>query len=269
MMFSAAAENIGIEAALVDVPGHVFVMFNTGVPEKEKGTLGVPDELLVLYQDTVWIPLEMTVVGGSSFTRAWQKGAEEFRDWSAKKKLDIISINKAWEEYKPVTLPPADFKPIKIKSEEIEAKYPGELEALATQRLTSLSAGYREMLAKNPKDLNALGQIGILYCENGLYAEALEQFQKMLALDRSNTLAYNNIGNISFLQGRLDDARQAYEAALKVSPDEPGIMVNLARVALQADKKDEARKFFQEAVAIDPRMLRQYGDLAVSLGIVK
>lgn len=268
MMFAAAAENIGIEAALLDVPGHVFVMFNTGIAVKEKSTLGFPDELLVVYQGTVWIPLEMTVVG-SSFTRAWQKGAEEYRDWSAKKKLDIISINKAWEQYKPVTLPPADFKPIKIKSEEIEAKYTGELEALAAQRLTTLSAGYREMLSKNPKDLNALGQIGILYCENGLYAEALEQFQKMLALDRVNALAYNNIGNISYLQGRLDDARQAYEAALRVSPDEPGIMVNLARVALQSDKKDEAKKLFQGAVAIDPRVLRQYGDLAVNLGIVK
>ena len=79
-------------------------MFNTGVLEKDKITLGFPDELLVLHQGMVWIPVEMTMVG-ASFTRAWQKGAEEYRDWSAKKRVDIISVQKAWDEFKPVTAP--------------------------------------------------------------------------------------------------------------------------------------------------------------------
>ena len=117
--------------------------------------------------------------------------------------------------------------------------------------------------------MNALGQLGILFAENGLTSEALEQFQKMLALDKTNALALNNIGNISYLQGRFDDARQAYEAALKASPGEPGIMVNLARALLQTGKKEDAKKLFQDAAAIDPRVLRQYADLAVSLEIVK
>jgi hypothetical protein len=268
MMYTAALENIGIETALVDVPGHVFAMFNTGIAENERFTLGFPDELLVLYQGTAWIPLEMTLVG-SSFTRAWQKGAEEYRDWSAKGKTDIISIHKAWEQFKPGTLPPADIKAIKVKSEDIEAKYRGELQALAGQRLTNLSAGLLDALKKNPKDLNTLGLLGLLYGENGFYAEALEQFQKMLAVDKDNAVALNNIGNINYLQGRLDDARLAYEAALKISGMEPGVMVNLARVFLQMGKKEEAKQWFQNALALDPRVVRQYGDLAASLGIVK
>jgi hypothetical protein len=158
MLFAAAQENIGIETALVDVPGHVFVMFNTGITEKERSLLGFPDELLVLYQGTAWIPIEMTMVG-SSFTRAWRKGAEEYRDWLAKGKTEIISIHKAWEQFKPVTLPPADGKTIKVKSEDIEAKYKGELQALAAERLANLSRSLIESLKKNPFDLNALSQL--------------------------------------------------------------------------------------------------------------
>lgn len=267
-LFAACLENIGIDTAFVDVPGHVFVMFNTGVSEQDKATLGFSDSLLVLYQGTVWIPVEMTLVG-SSFTRAWQKGAEEYRDWSAKGKVEIIDIHKAWEQFKPATLPKADEKAIKVKREEIEAKYRGELDALARQRLTNLSAEYLDALKKNPNDQNALGQLGILYGENGLYAEALVQFQKMLALDKSNAVALNNIGNINLLQERLEDAKQAYESALKLAPGEPGIMVNLARVLFQTGKQEEAKKLFQEATAIDPRVLRQYGDLAASLGAMK
>ncbi|HEY6012078.1 MAG TPA: tetratricopeptide repeat protein, partial [Nitrospirota bacterium] len=260
-------ENIGIDAAFVDVPGHVFVMFNTGVAEQDRATLGIPGELLVQYQGTAWIPVEMTMVG-TSFTRAWRKGAEEYHSWAAGNKVDVISVRKSWDEFKPVTLPRADVS-AKVKRDEIEAAYKDELEALAQQRLANLSAGYRDALKKNPRDLNALSQLGILYGENGLLAEALEQFQKMLAVDKASALALNNIGNISFLQGRIDDARQAYEAALKASPGDPGVMVNLSRVTAQVGKKEEAKKLLQGAAEIDPRVLRQYPDLASELGIIK
>jgi len=268
ILFASCMENIGIGTAFVDVPGHVFIMFNTGVLLTEKATLGFPEELLVPYDGTLWIPVEMTMVG-SSFTRAWQKGAEEYRDWSAKKKMDIIHTATAWELFKPVTLPHVEARSIKVKKSDIEAKFKGELEALARQRLASLSEEYLEALKKRPSDMIALGQLGILYGENGLYAEALVQFQKMLAKEKDNTIALNNIGNIKLLQDSPDEARQAYEAALKLSPEEPGIMVNLARILLQQGKKEEAKKMFHNAVSIDPRMLRQYNDLAASLGISK
>jgi len=265
VLFAACMENVGVGAAFIDVPGHVFLMLNTGIAEKDKMTLGFPDELLVVNQGTVWVPVEMTVVG-TSFTLAWQKGAEEYRDWSAKNKVDIINVQKSWEVFKPVTLPQTDAS-VKVKREDIDAAYKGELEELARQRLTNLSAGYRETLKRSPNDLGALGQLGILFGENGIYSEALEQFQKMLAIDKANALALNNIGNISLLQGRLDDARQAYEAALKSSPNEPGILVNLARVAQQAGKKDDAKRFFHDAAEIDPRVVRQFPDLAAGLGM--
>ncbi|MFA5073656.1 MAG: 6-bladed beta-propeller [Nitrospirota bacterium] len=266
MLFAAALENIGIETALVDVPGHVFLLFNTGIREQERKTLGFPDDSLVLYQGSVWIPLEMTMVG-SSFTQAWHKGAASYREWSAKGKAEIISIHKAWELFRPVTQPSTELRPDKVKSEEIEERYKGELENLARRRLMNLSAGYHEFLKKNPQDIQVLSQLGILYGENGMTSEALEQFQKMLAIDKNNALALNNIGNISYLQGKYVEARQAYEAALKSTPEEPGIMVNLARALLQTGKKNAAKKMFHEAAEIDPRVLRHYSDLAISLGI--
>lgn len=268
ILFASALENIGIGTALVDVPGHVFIIFNTGVPEAEKNTLGFSDSLLVVHRGTVWIPVEMTLVG-SSFTRAWQKGAEEYRDWSAKGKVEIVETQKAWEQFRPVTLPPVDGKQIKVKQEEIEAKFKDELEALGRQRLAALSAGYLAALKNKPDDVSALAQLGILYGENGLTTEALEQFQKLLAVEKDNAMALNNIGNIHFLQERLDEARQAYEASLKVEPGDTGIMVNLARVHFKAGKKNDARKVFQDAAAADPRVLRRYGDLAAELGVAK
>ena len=144
-----------------------------------------------------------------------------------------------------------------------------ELAVLGRQRLNYLSAAFIETLKRDPADMEALTQLGIVYGENGYYAEALEQFQKMLALDRENAGALNNIGNISFLQERLEDAKQAYESALKASPGDTEIMVNLSRALLRTNKKEEAKKLLLDAAGIDPRVVRQNGDLAAALGVVK
>ena len=149
ILYAACMENIGVGAALVDVPGHVFIMFNTGIPAREKSTLGFPNSQLVLHGGTVWIPVEMTLVG-SSFPRAWQKGAEQYRDWSAKKKVTVVEIQKAWETFKPVTLQKADMRPIKVKRTQIERRFKGELETLGRERLNNLSAIYIKKLKKKP-----------------------------------------------------------------------------------------------------------------------
>ena len=121
-----------------------------------------------MHEGSVWIPVEMTMVG-SSFTRAWQKAAEEYRDWSAKGKVEIVNTQKAWDTFRPVTLPSSETSAAKVGREEIEAMFKDELEGLAAQRLANLSAEYLDMLKKNQNDGNALTQLGILYAENGLY----------------------------------------------------------------------------------------------------
>jgi DNA-binding beta-propeller fold protein YncE/tetratricopeptide (TPR) repeat protein len=266
ILFAAALENIGISTALVDVPGHVFILFNTGVLEADRKTLGFSDDMVVLHQGTVWIPVEMTLVG-SSFTRAWQKGAEQYRDWSAKKAVEIVEVRKAWENFKPATLARSDAAAVKVTKDEIEAKFKGEIETLARKRLANLSEEYLERLKKKPNDMTALVGLGILYGENGLPAEALDQFQKALAVETGNATVLNNIGNIHFLQDRLDDAKTAYESALAQAPEDTGIMVNLSRVLLRLGKADEAKKQFQAAAAIDPRVLRRYPDVAAGTGV--
>jgi DNA-binding beta-propeller fold protein YncE len=268
ILFAAGLENLGIETAFVDVPGHVFIMFNSGVPDRERATLGMPDQLLVSYQGAVWIPVEMTIVG-ESFTRAWQKGAEEIAEWSDKGKADFVSTEKSWDQFKPATLPHTDFRPAAATREEIESKFKGELDALAKTRLDNLSRAYLAALKKNPRNADALGKLGILYAENGLLTEALEQFRKITAIDPKNAIALNNIGNIHYLQNRTAEAKAAYEASLASEPGDVGVMVNLSRICLTQGDKAGARKLFANALALDPRVARRFGDLAATLGMEK
>jgi tetratricopeptide (TPR) repeat protein len=204
---------------------------------------------------------------GGSFTKAWQKGMEEYREWSAKGKVDIVNTQKAWVLFKPATLPHTEQRPAKVAKDDIEAMFKDEIESLSRKRLANLSSEYIDLLKKKPNDIAALDQLGILYGENGHLAEALEQFQKVLAIDKDNPQALNNIGNINYLQERLEDAKIAYEGSLKSSPGDAGVMVNLSRVLHRMGKKTEAKKVLEEAASLDPRVVRRYGDIAASLGI--
>jgi len=71
--YTSALESMGIETRVVEVPGHMFMMFSTGVHAEGDGY--TMDEMYVIYEDKLWIPVETTVVG-SSFIKAWELGAE-------------------------------------------------------------------------------------------------------------------------------------------------------------------------------------------------
>ena len=143
--------------------------------------LGFPDELLVPYQGTVWIPVEMTMVG-SSFTRAWQKAAEEYREWSRKRQgRDRASRRRPGSSSSRSRCRRPRSGPRRSRARRSRRLTRTNWKRWAGSGLRTFPPDISQALKKNPNDLAALAQLGILYGENGLYAEALEQFQKMLA----------------------------------------------------------------------------------------
>lgn len=122
ILFAASLKNVGINTAFIDVPGHVFVMFNTGVRWTERKKLGFSPELLIPFGETAWVPVEMTMVG-QSFNRAWQYGADKYSEWSTKGKADITGTIQAWQLFKPVTLPSTEQKTRKIEKKNVKTKH--------------------------------------------------------------------------------------------------------------------------------------------------
>jgi hypothetical protein len=108
VLMSAGLENMGIETAILDVPGHLLMMFNTGLPESERQRISLNDELLAVRDGTIWIPVEATMIG-TTFSEAWAEGARKYHDHLAKNELKVVPLKTAWAEYKPVTLKPANY----------------------------------------------------------------------------------------------------------------------------------------------------------------
>lgn len=265
VLLAAAYENLGIESALVEVPGHLMMMFRTGVKEADRGLISLQDDLLAIRDGEVWIPVEATLVA-TSFSEAWAEGARKYREAAAAKQLKVVSLRKAWERYPPATLAPAPLAVEVPSGERVTRLIEREQTLLLARRLERDVQPYRQALVGNPKDLDAHLQIGTIYARNGIADVAQREFDAVLQLDPRNASALNNRGNLYFGRGDFERALDAYRAAGEIDPSDAGIRVNEALAFYRLGKLPEARDRYREATRLKSEISTQYGGFAKLLG---
>jgi tetratricopeptide (TPR) repeat protein len=265
VLLAAAYENLGIETALVDVPGHLFLMFRTGVKVADRGLISLQDELLAVRDGEIWIPVEATLIA-TSFSEAWAEGGRKYHEAEAKKQIKILSLRQAWEKYPPVTLAPATFAIEVPAGERASRLIDREQRVLIARRLEREVQPYRQLLASNPKDEEARLQIGNIYGRNGATDVALKEFESILATNPRHAAALNNRGNLYYDRGDYEHALESYRFAEEVDPADGGIRVNAALAYYRLGKLPEARAKYREASRLQKDTADQYRSLAKLLG---
>jgi sugar lactone lactonase YvrE len=261
ILFASAMESIGIRTKVLDVPGHMFMMFEVGKVD-DLGT-DTMDDLFVVYEDAVWIPIEMTKVG-STFLEAWEVGSKTYYDW-VQKSLGVMDLRDAWGRFKPANLPATDFRADPIERVDIEEKFNDEFKELRKIRVKIRSKKYIKALAENPLDALAFMQLGIVYAESGETGEAMKAFEKAKQIDPENAAILNNIGNVYFIDDLYSKAAKAYEQATLLDPEDAYIWVNLTRSYIRLDMDEKARKTFAEAYKLDPAVSKRFRGMALKL----
>ena len=90
-LYASLLESAGISTGLVDVPGHVFVVFDSGLTADELRRYISPSFGFQVRNGTAWIPVEITMVG-KSFNDAWTQGTVELKKWDALKKFNVVPV---------------------------------------------------------------------------------------------------------------------------------------------------------------------------------
>ena len=263
ILLSASLANLGMETAVLDVPAHLLMMFNTGVPAFRKDTISLHDNALVIYEDEVWIPLEATLIN-SSFTEAWAEGARKYHLYNNQGKLKVMPMATAWKTYPPVTLPPASFT-LNIPDQSASEKINKEWGILSVKALERQVNPYRIMLAMDSTNAQAQMQIAVIYARNGLYHQALKELEAIRTSHPEDVAVLNNLGNIYYLQENYPLAISMYEKAAVAAPDKADIKVNLAMAKYKSGDALAATKLFSEASAIDDQIPSRYSQFAFLL----
>jgi len=257
VLLAAALENLGIETALVDVPGHLFLLFNTGVPAAERDRISLQDDQLVIRANQVWVPLESTLIA-TSFAESWAEGARKLQEAQTAKTLKVVPLKEAWAQFQPVTLAPAGYSISLPTPDKVQPLIERERRILVSKSLERQMAPYRVRLAASPNDPAALLQIAILNAQNGLYDLAFREFDKLLAANPRSAEAHNNRGNIYYTLADYDRAFEAYAYAEELDPADGGIKLNLALTHYQRGRLKEAIEKYREAVDLNKLLTGQY-----------
>lgn len=84
----------------------------------------------------------------------------------------------------------------------------------------------RDIVARDPKNLQAATQLGNLLYDAGRYAEAVPAYQQAFALDPKNVNVSTDLGTALWYSGRADEALAQYEKSLAINPSHAQTLFN-------------------------------------------
>lgn len=257
VLFSAGLENLGINTALIEVPGHLLMMFDTGLSVDDANLVSRDSSLLAVKDGNIWIPVESTMVS-NSFSEAWAEGARKYQKAIKENNLGIISLKQAWSTYKPVTLEKSDFVIPLPPVEQISKLINRENKVLLSKSIDRLILPYQAMVAGDPGNILARMQIAILYSRFGLFDEAEQAYEELSELSPNNVSILNNKGNFWLLQDKYDQAIETYQQAQAIDTNDGSVKINLAMAYYAKGDVNSAATSFNEAISIDASLKNKF-----------
>lgn len=257
VLISAGLENLGTNTAFVEIPGHLFLMFDSGISAEDYGLISQDPSLLAIKDGNVWIPLEATMVN-ASFTEAWAEGARKYHQALREGNLGIIDLDEAWKQYKPVTLRKASYSIALPEAARTHRLVSREMNLLLGKSIDRLVLPYQTMVVSNPNNITARMQIAILYARYGLYEDAEIAFETLIELAPNNSAVYSNQGNLYFLQHDYTKAIANYTHAANLDSEDGGILINLSMAQYKAGNLNLAANSYQQAIQVNAVLAQEY-----------
>jgi predicted O-linked N-acetylglucosamine transferase (SPINDLY family) len=119
-------------------------------------------------------------------------------------------------------------------------------------RLSEARSGYREVLAADPGNIDALHFLGVVAYQQKDYEQAARLISKALSLNSSNAPAHNNLGNVLQAQGRFKEALASFLRALALAPDYVDAYINMGAAFRTHGNLDRAIACYRQALALVP-----------------
>lgn len=124
---------------------------------------------------------------------------------------------------------------------------------------------YRNILATEPDNFDALHLLGVLACQTGRLDESLELLSETIRKHRSHPSVFISLGNTLTSLGRYNEAAEYYQQALELEPDNAGTHYNLGNVLHFLDRNDEAVACYQKALTIKADFIEVHNHLGNAL----
>ena len=124
---------------------------------------------------------------------------------------------------------------------------------------------YETVLAKDPENLDALSNLGVVYFRTGKFRSAESTLKKALAIAPNDDFVLTTLGIVHYRQSKFDDALKDLRKAIELNPNSATAHNYLGITASQKGRQQEAEKEMLQAIAEDPNYADAHFNLAVIL----
>jgi arylsulfatase A-like enzyme/predicted Zn-dependent protease len=121
-----------------------------------------------------------------------------------------------------------------------------------------------EVIASDPKVVDAWYMMGNLYFKKHDWAQAAEHYRRALAMRPDHDYAMIGLADTLVATGRIDDAVVGYRRFLEKDPGNAQISYRLAQVMLDDGRTDDAAAQFRRTLEIEPKTASAEVGLAVA-----
>lgn len=265
VLYISVLETLGIESGFITVPGHIYPVVNTGIPVRHYRKIHPERSWTINVNGTLWVPVEVTMIGKGNFLKAWEAGAREWASWEEQpERRNFYMTKEAQSLYRPVGLIKTDTDFSFGNSSSIGRMFEENIALLYDKVI-------RDFLrtAEENKQKSDFNKLGIAYANFNKPGKAEEAFRAAVALDPGYSLAVINLGNLFFQTGRYEDALKQYFLALEgfkpadttPSPAYLKLLLKISVVYYQLEQYNQAREYYLTAQEISPGDTAQYAYL--------
>jgi tetratricopeptide (TPR) repeat protein len=228
VLTAALLENVGIRTRFVDVPGHLFLLLDTGLGKRTRLTLAVDPDRYVIDGDRVWIPLETTAIP-DGFAEAWAQGAAAYQSWSAGSEMRLVDVEDAQARYAPALLPGAEAPAPPLDADSLTSRLGEDARAIAGWQDAFFRERFGTAMEAGSASADQLDEMAKVYFLTRRLEEAEATLRRALELE-SSARVHNNLAAVLLVGGDVQAADAQLRQAIEMDPDDAGIRLNLGLV---------------------------------------
>jgi len=143
---------------------------------------------------------------------------------------------------------------------QILARDPGNADALHLLGVVAHQQGHpdlaidliRRAIAINPAEASFHANLGVAFMELGRRQEATECYRAAISLRPGQPETHNSLGNALAASGQLDDALASYRTAIRLRPNYPEAHYNLGITLKEQGRAEDAVACYRKAIALRP-----------------
>lgn len=132
-------------------------------------------------------------------------------------------------------------------------------------QLDAAKVAYLNILRKNPRNVEVLHSLAILFAQQDNLTEAIDYLQRALKIQPDNPVFILHLSNMLKMQGLYSQAAQLLEEAINKNPDFIPALNNLGTVYYAQGSLDKAIHAYRIAITKKPDYVDAYYNLGLAL----